>query len=78
VVATDGTSGWPRAYALVTMAIAAGARVARERLGRQSFEDTFPASKELTDAQKSCFRIVLLLPRHTGVGEWTSMLDSSR
>ncbi|HTQ41973.1 MAG TPA: GAF domain-containing protein [Polyangiaceae bacterium] len=37
-VATDGKSGRPRGYALVTMATAAGARVALERLDGESFE----------------------------------------
>jgi GAF domain-containing protein len=37
-VATDGKSRRPRGYALVTMATAAGARVALERLDGQSFE----------------------------------------
>jgi cold-inducible RNA-binding protein len=37
-VATDGKSGRPRGYALVTMATTARARVALERLDRASFE----------------------------------------
>lgn len=37
-VATDGKTGRPRGYALVTMATTAGARVALERLDRESFE----------------------------------------